>query len=167
MLVEYVRVWQGSGGSDHASDVSDAPAITFWNYPPQFSMQPGDAYNISGVALLFGWDGRLALYNSQQRLLWRSAFPAVKCDASCAVVFQNDGNLVFRNSSGVYWAAGTYGRNAAILTLQNTPPYLLISDTQCNTVWTTDNITSVTMQALPYAEKFTRSDERSQTEMRQ
>jgi hypothetical protein len=63
------------------------------------------------------------------------------CDSSCQAVFQNDGNLIMKDSKGVYWSAGTWGRNAAIFTLQNEPPYLLISDAQCNVVWTTANIT--------------------------
>ena len=141
MAVEYVRVWQGSGGSKRAADISDAPAVTFWNYPPQFSLQQGAAMTISGVSLSLRDDGRLAVLNSQQRVLWMSGGPAHVCNGTCVAAFQNDGNLVFRDDSGPYWSAGTYGRNAAILTLQNTPPYLLISDTKCNTVWTTENVT--------------------------
>ena len=67
--------------------------------------------------------------------------PEHHCDSSCEAVFQNDGNLVLRDSQGVYWAAGTWGRNAGILTLQNEPPYLLIQDSQCDIVWTTANKT--------------------------
>ena len=60
MLVDYVRVWQGSGGSARASDVSDAPALGWWGYPPQFSLSMGSAYNISGVSLQLLADGRPA-----------------------------------------------------------------------------------------------------------
>ena len=148
MLVDYVRVWQGSGGSARASDVSDATALGWWGWPPQFALPMGQPVNISGVSLLLQPDGRLAVINTQQRVLYMTDIAAHSCNASCEAVFQNDGNLVLRDAQNVYWSAGTWGRNAAILTLQNEPPYLLIQDSQCNVVWTTANKTQSLQPSL-------------------
>ena len=143
MLVEYVRVWQGRGGSARAADTSDAPALSWWNWPPpQFSMKVGDRIDISGVSLLYSADGRLSIVNNQQVVLYQTDIAPHACDSSCQALFQNDGNFVFSDLKGAYWAAGTWGRGASFITLSSTSPYLEITDTNCNSVWSTANRTN-------------------------
>jgi len=142
MMVDYVRVWQGTGGSVNAADISDAPATSFWNWPPQLLMHINDSIDISGVSLVYMPDGRLNVINNQNLVLYRTDIPPHPCDSQCQVAFQNDGNFVFSDSKGPYWSAGTWGRNAAILTFSNVEPYLEITDEMCNSVWSTTNKTS-------------------------
>jgi len=159
MLVDYVRVWQGSGGSDHATDTSDAPALSWWTagsyWQPDFPgwiLNGNQIVNISGVTLSLPASGRLTVTTNTGLIVYATDIPVQNppCDSTCKAVFQNDGNLVLNNAKGAYWGSNTWGNEGGLFSFMNEPPYLAIYDSMCNPLWSTANKTKSIAQIERY-----------------
>ena len=144
MYVQYVKAWQGSGGSAHANDTSHAPALYYWT--SGLTLRSPARVDFLDRALLFGVDGNLQVVaaGGAARVLWATNFTGVACGAGgCQAVFQNDGNFVLHDGSGaVYFGTDTWGNNGGSMTVQGERPYIVIYDDDCGVKWSTDNETA-------------------------
>eukprot|EP01121_Diplochlamys_sp_Union-15-3_P017799 TRINITY_DN6347_c0_g1_i2.p1 TRINITY_DN6347_c0_g1~~TRINITY_DN6347_c0_g1_i2.p1 ORF type:complete len:291 (+),score=46.61 TRINITY_DN6347_c0_g1_i2:259-1131(+) len=135
MLVQYVRVWQGSGGSAKAFDFSDANSHTWES--TQLKIFAGDKVSVKNIDLFFNETGDLQLKDSKGDILWHSE---TTCTNKCYAYFQNDGNFVILDQTGkAYWASNTWGNNMGVLVLSNESPFLRILDGSCNKKWSPIN----------------------------
>ena len=142
MYVQYVRAWQGSGGSAKANDTSAAPALSYW--PTGLTLVSPQRIDYLNTAVLFNRDGNLQVVNSvTNRVLWSTNFTGIICVGNfgaCTASFQNDGNFVFHDGAGkVYYATGTYSNNVGSLTLDSEKPYIVIYGGDCEVLWSTDH----------------------------
>ena len=71
--------------------------------------------------------------------VWNSGTSGQSCGASCSLAFQGDGNLVLYNNGSAYWASGSGGNANATLTVSATAPYLVITNTSGQVVWSSGN----------------------------
>jgi len=136
MYVQYVKVWQGSGGSANGNNTAGALSLTWAT--ADFTLNSSQSIVIDGVTLTFTSKGSLQVtQNGSNKLLYTSNSDNAKCTSNnCYAYFQNDGNFVFHDSSSdVYWASNTWGNNEGSLTFQNVPPYVQIHDGHCNVIW--------------------------------
>jgi len=136
MLVQYVKVWQGSGGSKNGNSTEGALALTWAT--TDFTLNAGQSIVINGTTLTFTSKGSLqVLANGSGTLLYNSNSDNANCaSTNCYAYFQNDGNFVFHaGANNVYWSSGTWGNNEGSLTFSNTPPYLVIRDGNCKPMW--------------------------------
>jgi len=141
MLIDYIRVWQGSNGSANAADYTEAPAISWWT--AAFNLSVNQVISISGTSMTLGTDGRLQIINNQKVVLYSTDIPAQPgcANGSCYAYFQNDGNFVFHNSTGLYWNSRTWNNNEGMMTFSNSYPYLEIFTPMCQSLWNTSNKT--------------------------
>ena len=143
MEVQYIRAWQGSGGSAQANDSSQAAALYYW--PTALTLVSPQRIDFLRTALTLADDGNLAfLDTATNTTLWSTAFSAVNCaPGGCTAKFQNDGNFVaLDGAEQVYWATNTWGNNAGSMTVQAVRPYAIIYDDDCGVLWSTDNETA-------------------------
>jgi beta-glucanase (GH16 family) len=136
MQVQYIRVWQGSGGSNGtATDTSSLNSIT---YPPAgLTLTNGSHVDIRGVSLIFTDGGNLEITDSRKKVLWKTDVPA-QCGGACRAVFQNDGNLVLSSPGNkAYWTSQSWNNNLGWMTFSNRAPYLEISSEKDQTLWST------------------------------
>ena len=144
MYVQYVKAWQGSGGSIHANDTSHAAALYYWT--TGLTLTSPQRIDYLHTALLYNSDGNLQFIDSSTgHILWATNFTGIDCGTTgCQAVFQNDGNFVFHDGTGkVYFATDTWGDNGGSMTVQNERPYILIYDDNCGLLWSTDNETAL------------------------
>jgi len=139
LLVEYVKVWQGYGGSANAFATNNASSITWAT--GGLTLNTGQQVNILGVSLVFTQDGNLEAVGSSGNIIWQTnTTQNCSVGSGCICYFQSDGNFVSYNNNHPYWAAGVYNNNEGALTFSNELPYLLIVDSNCNSLWS-PNIT--------------------------
>jgi beta-glucanase (GH16 family) len=140
MLVKYVKVWQGSGGSANGNSTAGALSLTWPT--AQFTLNAGQKIVINGTTLTFTSKGSLqVLENGSGTIVYNSNSDNANCASNaCYAYFQNDGNLVFHAGTTVYWASNTWGNNEGSLSFGNTPPYLVIHDGHCNPMWSSPAI---------------------------
>lgn len=136
MQVKYVRVWQGSGGSNDTSTVtSNLNSISY--APAGLTLANGASVDVLGVSLMFTNSGNLKITDSRGRIVWQSN-TSVQCGRACRAVFQNDGNLaLYGPTNTVYWTSHTWNNNMGSMTFSNQAPYLEIMDGKAKVRWTT------------------------------
>jgi hypothetical protein len=142
MQVKYIRVWQGSGGSNgNATDTSRLNSIT---YPTAgLTLTSGSRVDIRGVSLIFTRDGNLELTDSRNKVLWKTNL-TVECGSGCRAVFQNDGNFVLSSPTNkAYWTSQSWGNNMGWMTFSNRAPYIEITSEKDQTLWSTGVSTQV------------------------
>jgi len=133
MLVEYVKVWQGAGGSKGPNSTAPWDAATFKT--AGLTLKPSDQVNINGVNLVFTTTGSLQVTDAKGATLWQSGSSS-PCSTGCTAVFQNDGNFVLNDKDGkAYWGTSTWANNMGSMALYNKPPYLQIYDSKCTLLW--------------------------------
>ena len=143
MEVQYVRAWQGAGGSANANDSSQAAALYYWT--AGLTLTSPQRIDYLATALVYGKDGNLAFVDTASGSpLWSTNFTGLDCSPSgCTAKFQNDGNFVFLDGKGQwYYGTNTWGDNGGSMTVQNERPYMLIYDDDCGLLWSTDNETA-------------------------
>lgn len=126
MTVEYVKVWQGRGGSSPANEI---PVRSF--PPGEEILRTGAAVSVSKVELTFDGAGSLVLVDrATGQSLWSNQ---VRCTGDCSVRFQHDGNIVQYQASQPVWASNTTAPSmrGALLYLSSRPPHLLLADRSC------------------------------------
>ena len=143
MEVQYVRAWQGSGGSANANDTSQAAALYYW--ATGLNLVSPQRVDFLDTALVLTNDGNLAFLDATSGdTLWATNFTGIDCKpAGCQALFQNDGNFVFRDGKGNgYYGTDTWGDNGGSMTVQGERPYMMIYDDNCGLLWSTDNETA-------------------------
>ena len=131
MQVQYVRVWQGSGGS--TTSTSNSNSITY--SPAKLTLAHGASVSILGASLIFTNGGNLEVTDSHGKILWQSK-TSVQCSGNCRAVFQNDGNLVlYGATNSPYWTSHTWNNNLGSLTFSNRTPYLKVMNGSGKTLW--------------------------------
>jgi len=135
MQVRYVRVWQGSGGSNGPSVTSDLNSIA---YPPAgLVLANRSRVDIRGLSLTFTNDGNLEITDALGNVLWKTN-TSVPCGRACRAVFQNDGNLVLSGPTNKpYWTSKSWNNNLGWMTFSNRAPYLEITNEKDKILWTT------------------------------
>jgi len=136
MLVQYVKVWQGTGGSSNGNSTAGALSLTWPT--AHFTLNASQSIAINGTTLTFTSKGSLEVTeNGSGTLVYTSNSDNANCaTTNCYAYFQNDGNFVFHDgASNVYWASNTWGDNMGSLTFNNNSPYLVIHDGNCNPMW--------------------------------
>jgi len=136
LQVQYIRVWQGSGGSNGtATDTSTLNSIT---YPAAgLTLTAGSRVDIRGVSLIFTRDGNLELTDPRHHVLWKTNL-TVECGGGCRAVFQNDGNFVLSTPGNkAYWTSQSWGNNMGWMTFSNRAPYLEITNEKDERLWST------------------------------
>ena len=137
MLVEYVKVWQGSGGSDGVFTTADVNSITF---SPSFD---GQQYKINttfptllsgGYQLAITTTGKLQFVDSLNKVLWQTNTTS-SCEnpGDCTLEFAY-GDLYLKNGGSTIWRTYTSGKSVGFV-LSNTSPYLQLVDIYCGTYW--------------------------------
>lgn len=136
MQVRYVRVWQGSGGSNGTSTVtSNLNSISY--APAGLTLANGASVDILGVSLMFTNSGNLQITDSRGSIVWQSNTSG-RCGGTCRAVFQNDGNLaLYGPTNTAYWTSHTWNNNMGSMTFSNQAPYLEIMDGKAKIRWTT------------------------------
>jgi len=140
LLVEYVRVWQGSGGSQSGNSTASALSLSFTT--AGLTVAAGEKIAINGSTLLVTSDGDAQVNNSTGGVVWHTGTNAdCSSPTACKLVFQNDGNLVMYLPAGSNgWASNSWGNNMGSLEFANSPPYLQVFDENCNAVWSSEAI---------------------------
>src|SRR5258708_20150922 len=135
MQIKYVRVWQGSGGSNGVSPgTSSLNSISYAT--AGLTLAPGSHVAIKGVRLTFTNSGNLEITDSLRKILWQTNTSG-QCGSTCRAVFQNDGNLVLYGAANKpYWMSKPSNHNIASITFSNRPPYLEIVDGNAKILWT-------------------------------
>jgi len=136
LFVKYIKVWQGTGGSANWNSTAGALSITWAT--ADFTLNAGQSIVINGTTLTFTNKGSLqVLENGSGTLLYDSNTDNANCaSTNCYAYFQNDGNLVFHaGTNTIYWASNTWDNNMGSLTFTNLPPYLVIRDGSCSSMW--------------------------------
>jgi len=135
MQIKYVRVWQGSGGSNGVPPgTSSLNSISYAT--AGLTLAPGSHVAIKGVRLTFTNSGNLEITDSLRKILWQTNTSG-QCGSTCRAVFQNDGNLVLYGAANKpYWMSKTWNNNIASMTFSNRPPYLEIVDGNAKILWT-------------------------------
>ena len=136
LQVKYVRVWQGSGGSN-------GPATSKLNSviysAAGLTLASGDRVDIRSASLAFTEQGNLQITDARNNILWQSG-TSLQCEGSCQAVFQNDGNLVLYGPANTgyaaYWTSQTLNNSRGSLILSNHAPYLKILDKKGKVLWT-------------------------------
>jgi len=133
MLVEYVRVWQGSGGSKGPNSTALWGSASFRT--AGLSLKPSEQVNINGANLGFTTTGNLEVTDSKGSILWQTGTTS-SCSTGCTAIFQNDGNLVLYSADGkVIWGANTWNNNMGSMAFNSQPPYLQIFNQECTVLW--------------------------------
>jgi len=149
MLVQYVRVWQGKGGSVSQSNPKEGANTLSFN--GGFQLSSGQGVSLKGASLNVTERGTLVVYNtnsSPNTVLWSSQITA-DCGfppTMCRYTYQGDGNFeAYDVNAQPYWGTATYNKNASAITFSNTAPYLSIADQFGKKVWqsTPDNVNMV------------------------
>lgn len=136
MFVQYVKVWQGSGGSANGNSTNGAFSLTWPT--AAFTLNAGQKIVINGSTLTFTSKGSLQVIdNGSGDIVYNSNSDNAACaSTTCYAYFQNDGNFVFHaGPNTVYWSSNTWGDNMGSLTFNYLPPYLVIHDGNCNPMW--------------------------------
>jgi len=137
MLVKYVKVWQGTGGSVLASNTNEgAKALAFTT---DWQLTNGQSVVISKVSLSVTNTGDLVVYDttkSPNSVIWHNS-KSGDCSVLCKYIFQGDGNFVgYSNGGSSYlWDTATYNKNASAVVLSNTAPFFGIVDQNGKYVW--------------------------------
>jgi hypothetical protein len=136
MQIKYVRVWQGSGGSNGASTgTSSLNSISYAT--GGLTLARGSRVAIKGVRLRFTNSGNLEITDSLGNIVWQTNTSG-QCGNTCLTVFQDDGNLVlYGPANNTYWMSKTWNNNIAWMTFSNRAPYLEIVDGNARILWTT------------------------------
>ena len=144
LLVQYVRVWQGSGGSAASNSTRDADQLTYG--PGEMVLYVGKMLEINGAALILFQSGNLVLINTTTgHFLWQTGTSSAHCLSTCLVGFQGDGNLVMYDDNGqAFWSSRTWSNNEGSMTIINQDPYIIIYGIYCVQLWTTHNTTTTT-----------------------
>jgi len=133
-LVKYVKVWQGSGGSQNGFDTAQSDSIT---WPTAgFNLTENGKVVLKNITLTFQ-SGDLIINTQNGQQLWHTATTQTCTGTGCIANFQNDGNFVFSNNGKVYWSSSTWDNNMGSLTFFTQSPYLEIRDGPCNIKWST------------------------------
>ena len=133
MHVEWVKVWQGTGGSKNANDTSKATARSFNN--AQLTIPQGESVSVIGTILALNQSGSLLLIVND-KLAWASP-GSVNClnKGGCSAHYQNDGNFVLNDGTGAaYWGTSTWNVGSSIEITQNYP-WLAIYSFNCTKIW--------------------------------
>ncbi len=136
MQVQYVRVWQGSGGSTSTSTVTSN--LNFISYAPAgLTLAHGSRVDILGASLMFTNGGNLEVTDSLGNIVWQTN-TSVQCGGTCRAVFQNDGNLVlYGPTNKAYWTSQSWNNNLGWMKFSNQAPYLEITNENDKVLWTT------------------------------
>jgi len=134
MLVEYVRVWQGSGGSADANSTTGASSLTWLT--SQFTLNAGETIQINGTSMTVTKEGDWQVLDTQGNILWHSNTTNANCATqTCYADFQNDGNLLLKYGNTAYWGTSTWGDNMGSMTFQNQPPWIVVHNYDCHPLW--------------------------------
>jgi exopolysaccharide biosynthesis protein len=135
MQIKYVRVWQGSGGSNGPVVTTNLNSVSYAT--AGLTLEPGSHVAIKGASLTFTKSGNLEITDSGGKIVWQTNTSG-KCGNNCRAVFQNDGNLVlYGPANKPYWMSKTWNNNIASMTFSNRAPYLRIVDGNARLLWTT------------------------------
>jgi beta-glucanase (GH16 family) len=136
LQVKYVRVWQGSDGSN-GPETSKLNSISY--APAGLTLASGDRVDIRGASLALTDQGNLQITDTRSNILWQSG-TSLQCGGSCQAVFQNDGNLVLYGPANTgyaaYWTSQSSNNNLGSMTFSNHAPYLKILDRNGRVLWT-------------------------------
>jgi len=136
MQIEYVRVWQGQGGSRDAFSTSKSAGVA-WD-TAALTLVSGNVIDLKGVTLSLSINGSIHIVDLCGNIVWDAKTQAPNnCNPMCSLVFQNDGNLVLNEGGKAYWSSATYGNNMGSMEFVNTPPYLNIYTAECTLMWST------------------------------
>jgi len=134
MLVDYVQVWQGSGGSANGFSSTNSNDITWAT--AGLTLKNGQQFSIRNANIVLTNNGNFQITDGHGSVLWQTGITK-ECTSGCTLVFQNDGNLVLNDSGKPFWSSGTYNNNVGSMQFSNQPPYLQIMDQKCNVLWIT------------------------------
>jgi hypothetical protein len=135
MQIKYMRVWQGSGGSNGTATLTSKLNSTSYN-TAGLTLPLGARVDLRGVSLLFTNGGNLEITDARGNIVWQTNTP-VQCSGTCRVVFQNDGNLVlYGPTNAPYWTSKTWNNNVGSMTFSNQAPYIEVIDGNAKVLWT-------------------------------
>jgi len=136
MQIEYVRVWQGKGGSKDAFSTSKSTRVA-WD-TAALTLVSGNVIDLKDVTLSLSINGSIHIVDSCGNIVWDAKTLAPNnCNPMCSLIFQNDGNLVLNEGGKPYWSSATYGNNMGSMEFVNTPPFLNIYTGECKLMWST------------------------------